>query len=266
VRPADLLSLPGPDAQRTTLLATFFPDYVHLSAPRQSVVRRAAFLFWPELGEVAALGGAHDFIPNEARTTDSPKRSQLRGQRTFDGRIWDDVRGIGGLHAATGIEALDDPTHLCFDTLAHEVAHQVHLYAFSREERARIRDLYRDACAGDRALDYYARTNEAEYFAQGVEAFVSLGKRPGRQVTHGHTRFELLRRDPALHDFIAGKVASDPLAHPTGGQRLLEAAIRFSVECGRTEDALAGAAWLTGPRAAGLRAEVARRALLERSH
>ena len=31
------------------------------------------------------------------RTTDAGSRRSLKGKRTFDGRIWDDVRGIGGL-------------------------------------------------------------------------------------------------------------------------------------------------------------------------
>ena len=47
---------------------------------------------------------------------------------------------------------------------------------------------------------------------RGVEAFLSLVKRPTLEATHGHTRFELLRVDPELHDLIAGLIAGDPLA------------------------------------------------------
>ena len=78
-----------------------------------------------------------------------------------------------------------------------------------RATQKRIRELYNAADRGGWCLDYYAANNEAEYFGQGVEAFVSLGKRPGREVTHGHTRFELYRVDPALYEFIESVVDFD---------------------------------------------------------
>ena len=53
-----------------------------------------------------AKGGRHDLMLEAERTTDHAQRASLRGRRTFDGRVWDDVRGIGGLRAATDIEAL----------------------------------------------------------------------------------------------------------------------------------------------------------------
>ncbi len=55
-------------------------------------------------------------------------------------------------------------------------------------QRQRLRELYQRAKADDAFLDYYAASNDAEYFGQGVEAFVSFGKAPGQETTHGHTR------------------------------------------------------------------------------
>jgi hypothetical protein len=162
--------------------------------------------------------------------------------------VWDDVRGIGGLQAATGIEALDEAAQAGFDTLAHELAHQVHYYAFGPRERARIRALYTAARAHGRCLDYYAASNEAEYFAQGVEAFSSFGKRPGCETTHGHTRFELRRTDPELYDLVAELVDRDPLRDERRRQPLLVAAIEVALRCGRAEDALTAAEQLaSGP-------------------
>ena len=114
-----------------------------------------------------------------------------------------------------------------------------------------------------RCLDYYAASNEAEYFGQGVEAFVSLAKRPANETTHGHTRFELKRVDPDLHDFIADLVSFDPLADPTARGPLLEAAVAVAIRCGRPEDAIVAAEWLpAGPARARLLA-AARRAEAE---
>ena len=174
---------------------------------------------------------------NSSARTDAPSRERLRGTRTFDGRVWDDVRGIGGLQAATGIEALDEAAVMGFDTLSHEVAHQVHFYALPHVERVRIRDYYRRAKDEGLFVDYYAATNEAEYFGQGVEAFAALAKRPGSEVTHGHTRFELLRKDPRLHDLIARLVDHDPLADAERREPLLHASVRVAVRSGRQDDA-----------------------------
>jgi Flp pilus assembly protein TadD len=230
------------------MASDFVPGYRVLDGARKAVVERALSLFASRLPKLLALGARHDLMIETERTTDAESRAALRGRRTFDGRVWDDVRGIGGLQAATGIEALDEAAQAGFDTLAHELAHQVHYYAFGPRERARIRALYTAARAHGRCLDYYAASNEAEYFAQGVEAFSSFGKRPGCETTHGHTRFELRRTDPELYDLVAELVDRDPLRDERRRQPLLVAAIEVALRCGRAEDALTAAEQLaSGP-------------------
>lgn len=220
--------------------ADFIRGYAELDRTRAAVVDGAVALFASRLPKLIAVGGSHDLLRELDRTTDAPTRANLRGRRTFDGRVWDDVRGIGGLTAATGIEALDESAQFGFDTLAHELAHQVHFFAFNPLQRARIKALYNRALQDDMCLDYYAASNEAEYFGQGVEAFRSLAKRPGGETTHGHTRFELYRVDKPLHDFIAGLVDFDPLA---GKERpaVLRAAYAVALRCGRPADAVTAA-------------------------
>jgi len=228
---------------RDVPIAEFLPAYATLSGERKAVVDRAMTLFGSRLARMLVIGGRHDLLLELDRTTDAESRAMLRGKRTFDGRVWDDVRGIGGLTAATGIEALDDAAQFGFDTLVHEIAHQVHYYALKQVDQARIRELYQEAREHGRFLDYYAATNEAEYFGQGVEAFASLGKRPGGETTHGHTRFELLRVDKPLHDFVARIVDRDPLDGPRRGE-LLQAAVDVALRCGRPEDAVVAAGML----------------------
>ncbi|MBL8728758.1 MAG: tetratricopeptide repeat protein [Planctomycetes bacterium] len=236
-------ALPVPDV-RSLPVGQFVRGYERLSPARRLVVDRTAALFATQLPRLIAVGGSHDLLLELERTTDAEARAALRGRRTFDGRVWDDVRGVGGIQAATGIEALDDVTSFGFDTLAHEVAHQVHLHAFTRAQRLRIRTLYQQALADGRCLDYYAASNEAEYFGQGIEAFVSLGKRPGGETTHGHTRFELYAVDRDLHDFIASVVDHDPLREPAVRERLLTAAVAVAIRCGRPAEAITAASML----------------------
>ncbi len=235
-----LLAAAAPDAQ---LVEDFMPAYRHLDGERREVVDRAMQLFGSRLSRLIAIGGRHDLLLETDRTTDAEGRAMLKGKRTFDGRVWDDVRGIGGLSAATGIEALDEAAQFGFDTLAHELAHQVHYFALRPVDRAKITELYKKAKREGRCLDYYAASDEAEYFGQGVEAFHSLGKRPGGETTHGHTRFELLRVDPDLHGFVAEVVDQDPLAGPRRIELLL-AAIDVALRCGRPDDAVQAAEML----------------------
>ncbi|GEM_PF-1559092 len=225
-------------------VAEFVPAYRAVSAARRAVIDRTAAMFGSRLGRLLQAGGRHDLLTELERTTDAASRENLRGRRTFDGRVWDDVRGVGGLRAATGIEALDEAASFGFDTFAHEVAHQVHFFTFSPLERARLRSLYKLALAEGRCLDYYAASNEAEYFGQGVEAFVSLAKRPGSETTHGHTRWELMRVDRDLYDFIAELVDFDPLLDADRPADLLSAAVAAALCCGRPQDAQVAAGML----------------------
>lgn len=259
-------AMPPPDV-RGLPAAAFVAGYDELPPARRRVVDRTLALFGRHLPRLVAIGGRHDLLRELERTTDDAARANLRGRRTFDGRVWDDVRGVGGVRAATGIEALDEAAALGFDTFAHEVAHQVHFFALSREQGERIRTLYQRALAEGRCLDFYAASNHAEYFAQGVEAFVSFGKRPGGETTHGHTRFELYAVDPELHDFIATVVDYDPLLMPAWRQRLLAAAVGVALRCGRTADARVAASWLSpGETRQSLLAEVAAATIALESH
>ncbi|MCC6782504.1 MAG: hypothetical protein IT457_06650, partial [Planctomycetes bacterium] len=63
----------------------------------------------------------------------------------------------------------------------------------------------------------------------------------------GHTRFELLRLDPELHDLIASLVDADPLAadrDPALRTQLLVACVTAALEVGRVDDARTAAALL----------------------
>jgi hypothetical protein len=155
--------------------------------------------WWPAL---IAAGARHDLMDLPENLSDREMRADLRTKRTFDGRHYDHLRGVGGLHAATGVEKIDEASDLAFHTLAHEIAHQVLTHAFPPELGARVKALYARALIEDRCLDYYAATNVDEYFAQGYEAFISQVKRGCLKETQRHTRVELRTRDPALYAFL----------------------------------------------------------------
>ncbi len=216
----------------------FVPDYRALDEGRRQMVRVSLRPFGDELRRVLEKGGRHDLLAAGERTTDASERAFLRGQKTFDGRVWDDVRGIGGLCAATGVEALDEAREGGFQTLVHEFAHQLHFHAMSASESAEIDRLYARAKRLGLTLDYYAASNAGEYFAQGFEAWFSLVKVPGQPITHGHTRFELERKDPELAQFIARVARFDPLMDGLGDPAQANARARWAALFRAAKDAV----------------------------
>ncbi|MDJ0973379.1 MAG: tetratricopeptide repeat protein [Planctomycetota bacterium] len=150
------------------------------------------------MGELIRYRGTHEILMLDDSLHDAPTRRNLTTMRTFDGRLYAHLRGVGGEAAATGIEKLRGAAEFAFNTFAHEFAHQLLRQAFSRELRKRVEALYVKARNEGRCLDYYAAANVDEYFAQGYEALVSLRKRGCLRDTARHTRAELIERDPAL--------------------------------------------------------------------
>lgn len=147
-------------------------------------------------------GATHQILRLSDTITDAPSRRALRGKKTFDGRLYAHLRGVGGREAATGIEKLAAATGLAFNTFAHEYAHQLLRHAFPQRLLSEVQRLYRRARDEGRTLDYYAASNVDEYFAQGYEALVSHVKRGCQRDTARHTRQELRERDPALYAFL----------------------------------------------------------------
>ncbi len=59
----------------------------------------------------------------------------------------------------------------------HEMGHFLHLTAFGPSEVEKIHMLYENAKKNKSFLDDYAEENEFEYFAQGLEAYLSINKK-----------------------------------------------------------------------------------------
>ncbi len=148
------------------------------------------------------IAGATFYItPFHKLLWQAPYNEGLRGQRTFDLRLWDDVKGNGGFHATSGEDWERDVKYLRFNVVAHEFAHQVHPF-LSKKHREEIKWLFLKAKKERKTLDFYADFNEWEYFAVGVEAYVSEEKLADQKIGYGHTRSELLEKDPDLYYFI----------------------------------------------------------------
>jgi len=149
-------------------------------------------------------------IPQNRRMTDLPEFASLRGQQTFDGRLWDDVRGVGGLRLPDGRLAVGIPEENLansssdaywgnYSVAIHELAHVVQDHCISDSAFDQVKRLY-DARkrTGQPFTDNYAAANHFEYFAQATNAY--FGRNEGQGISDPQW---LATNDPALFRMLS---------------------------------------------------------------
>ncbi len=156
-------------------------------------------------------------IPAHVQMTELPQLQHLKGQKTFDGRDWSGVRGMGGSptpdgHYSVAVaeesvvsvkNALSDyPT--TYSVGMHELAHVLEAKGMTSGQRHRVKDLYNAHIKTDPAnkdgtfTDDYAASNEQEYFAQCTNAFFDKNV----MGTNHSGRAWLQRTDPDMYSFL----------------------------------------------------------------
>lgn len=142
-------------------------------------------------------------IPFE-RLSESPNLERIRDMRIeypHDGRLWDDVRGLGGNPVVADHDEVLQTVHGAYNLMGHEMAHQFHY--FLKDQYGTLAEcidrLYAAAKQRDVFPDGYAKTNEFEYFAQGVTYALIPETAPAR---FGLNRSWLPAKDPDLYRFI----------------------------------------------------------------
>jgi tetratricopeptide (TPR) repeat protein len=167
-------------------IATFVTNWPALTPRHQ---KRAALSLapWQSYIPLLAATNATCFVkPLALRLSESPHLETLRDQRIgYDSRLWDDVRGCGGYHMVTGIEDVERSIFDRYDTLLHELSHQVHA-VLTPDQSREIEALYRQAKLRDEKakqpgnetvqdgfLSRYAAGSVYEYFAEGANALGS---------------------------------------------------------------------------------------------
>jgi Tfp pilus assembly protein PilF len=179
-----------------------FPNYAALTREQQTVIDIAVAPLAGYLPKLVRHKARHYLLAFDERPADLSGFADVADEKTFDGRYYASIRGVGGRVTVSGIEYLNQAARGGFNTIAHEFAHQVHIAALGKSEVKTIRKLYEHARKEGKTLDYYAAANEYEYFAQGYEAFIAKRKRPSAGVTARHTSDELRSRDPDLYSFF----------------------------------------------------------------
>jgi tetratricopeptide (TPR) repeat protein len=197
---ATFYSHPAPPTYALTRV--IFPNYKALTRRQQRVIDWAVAPLADYLPALVRSRARHYLLAFDETVSDMGDFNDIAEEKTFDGRYYASLRGVGGRVTVSGLEYVEMAAAGGFHTIAHEFAHQVHMTALGKAETQTIRRLYEQAKPEGRALDYYAAANEYEYFAQGYEAFISDDKRPSAGVTARHTKRELQARDPELYSFL----------------------------------------------------------------
>ncbi|HEY1130812.1 MAG TPA: tetratricopeptide repeat protein [Roseateles sp.] len=161
---------------------------------------------WKAYIPVLVAGGASHFIkPLYMRLSETPGASGMRDTRIdYDSRLWDDVRGMGGHMTVTGIEDVERSIAWGYNTVLHELSHQVHGVMTDAQKRE-IQELYRqaktrDAQTGQAFLSRYAGGSIWEYFAEGANSQDT----PRRDAYDQReiVRERLVAMDPALQALV----------------------------------------------------------------
>ncbi len=187
---------------------------------------------WKAFIPVLVEGGATLFIkPMWMRLSETPQGHALKDARIdYDSRLWDDVRGMGGYFTVTGIEDVERTIFDKYNTVLHELTHQVH-GVLTADQARQIEACYqqakaRDARSRDGFLSRYAGGSVWEYFAEGANAEAS----PRRDAYDGReiVRERLVALDPALRRLVQHFLAQQdtraslPVALVNAGNQKLE--------------------------------------------
>ena len=187
---------------------------------------------WKTFVPVLIAGGATHYIkPLYMKLSETPGLQSLKNQRiNTDTRLWDDVRGAGGYSTVTGIEDVEKTIFDSYNTVLHELTHQVH-GVLTAEQTREIQEHYRRAkernqASGNAFLSRYASGTVWEYFAEGANALAS----PKRDAYDPRevVRERLVAMDPDLlamvqkFEGLADVGASLPIAYVNAGNDQLE--------------------------------------------
>jgi len=171
---------------------------------------------WKQFVPVLLEGNATYYIkPLYMLLSDTPGQEGLRDERIgYDSRLWDDVRGCGGFHTVTGLEDVERTVFDKYNTVLHELTHQVHS-VFTADEKRELDELYRRAKERDEETHQgfssrYAGGSVWEYFAEGANALRS----PARDAYDPReiTLERLSRIDPDLKRWTEARLADPDVA------------------------------------------------------
>ena len=162
-------------------------------------------------------------------TTDVPEHAHLKADTTLN---WDvRARGLGGdlefpltSCAEENLLAYQIDKYHAEDILIHEFAHSIHLIGIIQVDTTfneKLEKLLNQAVAKGKYANTYAKTDIAEYWAEGVQDWFNVNAeapKPDGKHNRLNTRKELKKYDPDLYKLIGqyfSEFEKSPSKHST---------------------------------------------------
>ncbi len=186
-------------------LEDVFINYHQCESDLQKIIKINTFQFGGFMEALAISDATVYFMDFHHLMFECPHLADKKGTRAVDFRLADDIKGQGGYHMNSNKLQQSKEAFGMFNVAFHEFAHLIQ-WLFTYEQNAELMRLYTKARTEKRTLDWYADMNVQEYFAQGVEAYLSERKLPGQSNTTNNTKQELLKKDIELFKFIESLV------------------------------------------------------------
>lgn len=171
----------------------------------------------PAAGELKGANVELHIIPKDKKLTDLPEFASLKGTKTFDGRNYDDLRGVGGTKVGDTIRyaiaeeqlvpVAGKPSGYAMGFVAgHESGHIVEQYGLTADQKKDLQDAYdaRKKAGGPwLAPEWYTKSNTGEYFAQSTAAYFNRPYSTSDEDKKTYTRDWLKTNDPAMHKLLS---------------------------------------------------------------
>ena len=166
----------------------------------------------PAAGELKGATVELHIIPHDKKLTDLSEFASLKGTKTFDGRNYDDLRGVGAtkikdtIRYAIAEEQLvkvkDKPSQYELGFVAaHESGHVVEQFGLNKDQQKSLKDAYDERKkAGGPWLspDWYTSSGTGEYFAQSTSAYFGRPYSSSDEDKKTYTRDWLKKNDTAM--------------------------------------------------------------------
>ncbi|RPH96053.1 hypothetical protein EHM69_02510 [candidate division KSB1 bacterium] len=242
-------------------IAEFIVNWNSLSPRHQKQVALSVAPWKVYLPVLIESGSRYYIKPLHELLSESPGLETIRDQRIeYDSRLWDDVRGCGGFTTVTGVEDVERSIFFNYNTVLHELTHQVH-GVFPPADVDRINNTFNAAAVREDGglrtfMSRYQQASVWEYFAEGANAYYSP-RRNGYD-TREIVRERLMERDTLLARLVEYYVQGPNLdsCYPIG---LINAA-ENELESQKTEQALVyiNKAYARAPRSETVLSELSR--------
>ncbi len=182
----------------------------------------------PSLSQLLTTNVALDVIPHDKQLTDLPEYAHLKGTKTFDGRLWDNVRGIqtdiSGVHrfAIAEEDLISIPGQAAGYgdgfLAAHEGGHALQASSLTLAQVTTLQTLYATRLAASGPLTpttpasaatamwlnpaWYSAANKEEYFGNSVAAYLGHPYTNGDADRLMYNRSWLSTNDPGMYTLL----------------------------------------------------------------